>query len=126
MKYKSICTPDPVIGQVFTDKKAVVPNQALTLEEILKRFTRGEPLEIGREGAQYDDGEEDLEKCKNMDLVDKQEYIDKLKRTQKDFEKQEKAREKKRLAEIDRLAVEKLAGDKKAAEIAAQNAKSNT
>lgn len=123
MKYKSFSIPDPVEGQVFTDKKSVLPNQSLSLQEILERFTRGEPLEIGREGAQYDDGPEDLEKVSHWDLVDRAEFINKLKQTTKHYEKQEKVRLQKEKERLDRLAVEKLASDKKAAEREADNAK---
>lgn len=122
MKYKSIASPEPSRGFMITDKRAVVPNMALSLEEILERFTRGEPLEVGKTGAVYDDGPEDLEKLKHMDLVDRAEYIDKLKQTSKDFEKQEKAKAKREKDRLDQMAVEKLAAEKKAAE-KADNAK---
>lgn len=123
MKYKSRSIPGPSVGLVFTDKKSVLPNQSLSLQEILERFTRGEPLEIGREGATYDDGPEDLEKLSHMDLVDRAEYINKLKQTSKTWEKQEKRKAEKEKERLDKLAVEKLAADKKAAEKSADNAK---
>lgn len=115
--------PAPCVGQAFTDKKSVVPNLALSLQEILERFTRGEPLEIGRGEAVYDDGDEDLEKLKTMDLVDRAEYVDRMKQVDKTFQRQEKEREKRRQAEMVKLAAEKLAGDKKAADEAAEKAK---
>lgn len=119
MKYKSIASPEPSVGLKITEPKAVVPNMALSLQEILARFTRGEPLEIGREGN-YDDGPDDLEKVSHMDLVDKEEYVEKLKATTKQWEKQEKERAQKEKARLDKLAVEKLAADKLAAEKAAE------
>lgn len=120
-KYKSIATPAQGKGQSFVGvKKAVVPNQAMSLQEILERFTRGEPLEIGRGEGQYDDGPDDLEKLSHMDLVDKAEYVDRLKQTSKQFEKQEKEKARKEKERLDKMAVDKLAADKMAAEKAAE------
>lgn len=92
----------------------------MSLEEILRRFTRGEALEIGRDPVFDDQGDDDLEKVQHMDLVDREEYVDKLKSTKKQFEKQEKERAKQEKARLDKLAVEKLAADKLAAEKAAE------
>lgn len=117
MKYKSIASPEPSEGTDFTkEKKAVVPNMALSLEEILRRFTRGEPLEIGRVGASYDDGPEDLEKIQHMDMVDRAEYSEKFGEIKKAYDRQEKKRAKDEKARLDNLAVEKLAADKLALE----------
>lgn len=113
-KYKSIASPEPAKGFVTTEKKMVVPNQSMSLEEILSRFTRGEPLEIGRDGAFDEEGDDDLEKVSHMDLVDKEEYVDKLKQTKKRYDAQEKARAKKAHDEVIKQAAEKLAADKKA------------
>lgn len=117
MKFKSIASPEPSVGFRTRDKKLTVPNQALSLEEILSRFTRGEPLEIGREGAQYDDdGSEDLEKLSHKDLVDKEEYVDKLKQTQKRYDQQERRKKGEEKTRLENLAVDKIAAEKKAAE----------
>lgn len=116
MKFKSIASPEPSKGVKYSGKKLCVPNQALSLKEILARFVRGEPLPIGREGMAYHESEDDLEKMRHLDLVDRQEYIDKLKQTQKDFDHQEKAKAKKERQRLDALAVEKLAADKAAKE----------
>lgn len=113
MIYKSIASPVPSIGTRLKGKKIVVPNQALSLQEILERFTRNEPLEIGRETS-YDDGPDDLEKVSKMDLVDREEFVDKLKHTKKQYEKQEKAKAEKEKKRLDDLAIEKLAAEKAA------------
>jgi len=113
MKYKSIATPPPSPGVKVGGKKRVVPNMALSLEEILRRFTRGEPLEVGKEG-QYDDGPEDLEKMAHADLVDREEFADKLKQTQKRYADQEKKKAEAERARLEALAVEKLAAEKAA------------
>jgi len=94
MKFKSVAAPKPQGGKVYKGPKAVVPNMALSLEEIIKRFVRGEKVPVGMGEPMYDDGPEDLEKVRNMDLVDRQEYIDKLKATQARFEKEERGRRK--------------------------------
>lgn len=122
MKFKSIASPTPTEGVKVNAKKAVVPNQSMSLREILERFTRGEKLPVGQEGT-YDDGPEDLEKMGHADLVDKMEFSDKLKQTQKDYALQEKKKAAKKQAELDKLAVEKLAAEKAAAEKAADKAK---
>lgn len=126
MKFKSIANPTASKGVSFKGhKKLVVPDQSMTLEEILRRFTRGESLEIGRDPVFDEEGEDDLEKVQHMDLVERQEYVNRLKQTRVDFEKQEKRRaatEKKRL---DKLAVDKLAADKLAAEKAAEKQSKN-
>jgi len=120
MKFKSIASPESTPGISFKGvKKQVVPNQALSLQEILERFTKGEPLEVGRD-VQYHESDDDLEKVSHMDLVDKQEYMDKLKQTQKDYESQEKRKAQKERERLDKLAVEKLAADKMAAEAASK------
>ncbi|QCQ85060.1 hypothetical protein [Blackfly microvirus SF02] len=116
MKFKSIASPAPSQGLVITGKKLVVPDQTLSLQEIIERFTRGEALPIARAPVFDEDGEDDLEKVSHMDLVDKQEFVDSLKKTQLDFEKQEKKKARKERERLDKLAVEKLAADKLAAE----------
>lgn len=123
MNFKSIASPAPSPGVPGGRPKLVTPDMSISLEEILRRFTRGEPLEIGRDGLQYDDdGDVDLEKLKHMDLVDRQEFAEKLKATTKQYEKEQKAREKREKERLDKLAVEKIAADKLAAS-AAEKAK---
>lgn len=122
MKYKSIATPAPSVGHRFTSKKAVVPNMSMSLEEILRRFTRGEKLPIGNDGN-FDDGDDDLEKISHMDLVDREEFTEKLRQTRKAWEHQEREKQKAEKARLDKMAVEKIAAEKIAAEKAAGNAK---
>lgn len=116
MKYLASALSAPIVGQSNFGKKIVVPNQSMSLQEILERFTRGEPLNIGRD-VQYHESDDDLEKLQTKDLVDKAEYVEKMKQTQKDFEKQERRRQK--------AAADKLISDaaKKLADEAEKNAK---
>lgn len=116
MKFKSVAIPAESVGLVIKDKKIVVPNQSMSLQEILERFTRNEELPIGRD-VEYHDSDDDLEKMSHMDLVDRAEYVDRLKQTQLDFEKQEKRKAQK---ERKRLDDEVKAELKREAEKAAQ------
>lgn len=116
MKFKSIASPEESPGFSWNGKKIVVPNQAMSLHEILTRFTRNEELPIGKD-AEYDDGPDDLEKVRHMDLVDREEYMDKLKETQKQYKAQE---DKKVKDEKARLLSEAKAEAKKEAEKASK------
>lgn len=123
MRFKSIANPGPSEGIRITDKKAVRPNMSMSLQEILERFTRGEALEIGRD-VEYDDGDDDLEKVAHMDLVDRAEFVDRLKHTARQYEKQEKAKAKKEAERLYAEAVKKAEEEaKKAAEKAGEKAK---
>lgn len=96
----------------------VVPDQSLSIQEILDRFTIGEELPIGR-GVQYGEDEDmdnplnvDLEKMADADLVDKAEYTEKLREVQRRYEKQEKAKQSraaKEAADAERKAIEDAA-----------------
>lgn len=102
MKFKSVACPGVSIGSMTKGKKIVVPNQSMSLQEILERFTRNEELPIGKD-VQYHESEDDLEKVQHMDLVDREEFMDKLKETQKAFKRQEAQKEK--------VAKEKIAAE---------------
>lgn len=115
MKYKSVSLPAPSKGTEAKGPELVAPNQALSLRQILERFTRNQAVPVGRDHS-YDEGEDDLEKVAHMDLVDKAEFVEKLKQTQKDFEKQEKAKaaaQRKKLEDEER---QKIAEELKKAE----------
>lgn len=123
MKFKGIAIPKPTEGVSFFDVvNQTVPNQSMSLEEILRRFSRGEPVPVGQE-VNYSDSDVDLEKLKNLDLVDREEYINSLNEVKKKFELQEKRKaeaEKVKAAEREkalqekkiRLAAKKLAASK--------------
>lgn len=114
MRYLSISCPTPAKGQSDFGPKQVVPNQALSLQEILERFTRGEAVSVGKPYSYDEDVDVDLEKVKNLDLVDREEYIESLKKTQTTFERQEKAREKKKRDKLEAELAEKIERDLKA------------
>lgn len=59
----------PIVGQSFVGaKKHVIPNQCMTLQEIIRRFIKREPLPAEHEGS-YHEGEYDLEKLAKEDMV---------------------------------------------------------
>lgn len=85
MKFISIANPAPSEGVGFDPKKdLVVPDQSLSLEEILYRFTRGEQMAVGKPtyyDSLDDDDEEgyDYEKISKMDITDKMQFQELLK-----------------------------------------------
>jgi len=91
MRFKSIAIPAASKGYKVPGKSETVPSQSMSLQEILMRFTRNEALPIGKQ-VSFHESEDDLEKVHAMDLVDRQEYYDKLEETKKQYAKQEKAK----------------------------------
>lgn len=80
MKFKSIANPEPSLGLDFTGiPEVTVPDQAMGLQDILTRFTRGERLPVNMspkfDGASEEDLDNplrvDLEKMADSDFVDK-------------------------------------------------------
>lgn len=61
--------PVPVVGQSFAKaKKVVMPNQSMSLREIIRRFMRNESLPVSHEGF-YADDMGDLEKMSKEDIT---------------------------------------------------------
>lgn len=110
MKYRAVTIPGRSKGISFKDiPKVVKPNDALSLEEILERFTRGEALDIGKD-PRYHDSDLDLEKLRGLDPVEREEIIEGLSTVQATFHRQEEERKKAAVAaEVQRLAAEELA-----------------
>lgn len=73
--------PVKVAGQDFSKAKiVVVPQQSMTLKEIIKRFIRKESLPIEKEGI-YEERMGDLEKLAKSDItyrMEKAESLDKV------------------------------------------------
>lgn len=98
MKYNSRAIPEPSKGVDFSDEVSItVPNQALSLKDILERFTRGEPVAVGKQ-ANWDEEADtessiDYEKLATADLVDKAEYVNHLRDVKRKYDKQEKDKE---------------------------------
>lgn len=132
MKFKKLSIPEPSVGTDYFDViDQVVPDQSMSLDEILTRFVRGESLPVGFDVQEGDENETrpeladvDLEKLANSDLVDKAEFVDKLKNLQYAYDKQErekaeiiKAEKQKKFEELDkkriRMEARKLAKSEK-------------
>jgi len=80
MKKMTLYPLVPRKGQDFTkSKKYVVPNQSMTLKEILRRFVKKESLPALKEGV-YIETDYDLEKLSKADLTEQHEVIEELKK----------------------------------------------
>lgn len=68
--------------------KRTQPNQSMSLQTILERFTRNEPLSIGKD-VSYSESEDDLEKLIHLDPVDRAAYIRKMQEVQDKYNQQQ-------------------------------------
>lgn len=81
--------PKPSPGKDFSKIPDVtVPDQSISLAEMIRRFTRNEPLPVGQK-VFYMDTKYDLEKVAKMDLVDKEAFIEEQKLVSKHWATQE-------------------------------------
>lgn len=82
----------PYKGQDFSKEVVLTkPNMNMELEEIIARFVRNEPLEIGHD-VNYAETDDDIEKLQRLDPVDKVKYIRKMQDIQNEYRKQEAER----------------------------------
>lgn len=55
--------------------KLAIPDQSLSIQEIVKRYVRGVPVDVvQRKGVYLDQSDEDMEKLSRMDFHEKSEY----------------------------------------------------
>jgi len=87
-----------------------VPNQAMTIQTIIERFTRGEKLPVLKEGT-YSTKFGDIEKMANMDITEKEEKAAEF----RDFVGREKDYLEKQKA--DKAARQKAAREKREADL---------
>lgn len=79
-------------GQSFKGvKKHVVPNQSMTLHEIIRRFIKREALPVSHEGTYEDRYDYDLEKLANEDLTVKDEVLQEFRALAKKLDAQVKS-----------------------------------
>lgn len=115
MKFRCNSLPIPDKGISFVGCEVLtVPDQTLSLAEILERFTRDEALPIGHDVSYDDDAEVDYEKMKYADLVDKAEFADRMKQKAKEIKEILDARDAENAAAI---AAEKAEMDEVKAEL---------
>jgi len=101
-------------------KRLVIPNQSMTLQEIIKRFTRRESLPIEHQG-QYETRFGDLEKLKHEDITVRMERAEELRTWREAGEKRlhdAQAQEaQKKLDELVKQEVDKLQSQKPPTEV---------
>lgn len=125
-KFKAIAWPPPSEGKSFKGVELLTqPDQSMSLQEIIERFTRGEPQAIGKK-VEFD-GDPDMENPLNVDLekllkkdrVDRDEYFEQVNTFAREARKQQAEIErKKKQAAFDKAVREQAAklAEKKAAE----------
>lgn len=59
---------------MLNGKRRTVPNSAISLQEMLRRFIRREPLPVEKQGV-YVEGQYDLEKIGSLDRVEQDELL---------------------------------------------------
>lgn len=70
--------PVKVIGKSFVNaKRTVVPNQSMSLREIVKRFVRRESLPLSKEGT-FEDRYGDLEKLSKEDITVQMDRVEQI------------------------------------------------
>lgn len=97
-------------------KVVVVPNQSLTLKDIIKRFIRKEALPIQKEGM-YEDRLGDLEKMAHEDITDQMDRVNTIKVKLAKIEKNEQEKNSRIKAAAERE--QQASKEKEAAEKAA-------
>lgn len=112
------CYVVPVVDFAKVRKSQTIPDQSMSIQEIVKRFVRGIPVDIvRREGVYVDQHDHDLEKLSRMDFGQKAEYAqalaDRANRLQADL-KEQKASYDERKANEAKAAADKAQEAKKA------------
>lgn len=96
--------PPPIGGEVNDEPSMTVPDQTMSMRELLTRFANGLPIDGDNSEAFYDDDENSLGiNLRTLDLVDQQnlrEYAENL----IEAERQKREAEKNAAAEADALA----------------------
>lgn len=104
--------PRPIVGQSFKGvKRVTVPNQSLSLREIVRKFVRREPIMTRTTEGVYETRFGDLEKVSQMDMFDQLEVVDQIKSDIDKFNASEKAQHEKELAAAKAAADAKYKAD---------------
>lgn len=70
----------PRVRQSFVGvKRVTIPNQCMSLQEMLRRFVRREPLPVERQGV-FIESDYDLEKLSTLDRTEQDEVVADMKR----------------------------------------------
>lgn len=84
-------------------KKTVVPNQSMSLQEIVRRFVKREQLPVAREGL-YEERFGDLEKLSKADITVQMERVEEIKADIALHEKRYQERKRKVKADMEAAA----------------------
>lgn len=118
-KWKNANNSKPCKGDVNTKPSKTIPNEALTIPEIMNRYARGLPLEGQRVPVYDEDPENPMPDLSKMDLIDQHNTVEEAKkelldiaakyRNEQDRKKQEAYDEyKKKYEELDKKYKEQL------------------
>lgn len=88
MKFISKAIPEVSKGFATKGGKITVPDQSMSLQEILTRFTRKEKLPIGFD-IQYHNVDYDLEKVARLDLTERDEFLEFQRSVKRRYEAQQ-------------------------------------
>lgn len=111
----------PYKGQDFSKVEVLtIPDASMSLQEIIDRFTRNEAVDVGFP-VNFHESEDDLEKLRFLDPVEKREYIEKMKAVQDAYNVQE---EKNRIALEEKTRKEFIAKVEKQERLKLQKAES--
>lgn len=80
----SVVNYKPVEGQKFTLPSETIPDQSMTVQDILKNYSRGIPIGAAERQPIYDD----LDDYRGMDLVELQELQEDVQREIDDYHAQ--------------------------------------
>lgn len=109
MKFHGFSKPAPSKGRSDWGPKIVQPNAALSLQDILMRFTRGEAVPVGMGNGVYHEGDDDLSQIQHADLVDKAVFVEKQKAIRQRFNDEQlelKAKRRKKFEEKEKARIE--------------------
>lgn len=108
----------PIIDYKTVRRSVVVPDQAMSVQEIVRRFVRGIPVDLKQREAVYiDQNDHDLEKLSRMDFGEKAEFArseaERLEQWRSDLEEAEATKRS------ERKAIAKAESEAKAAAVQA-------
>lgn len=123
VNYKS-----PEINYAKRRKSIAIPDQSLSIQEIVKRYVRGVPVDIvQRKGVYVDQDDHDLEKLSRMDFGEKAEYAAALaedaKRLQSELSELERSHSEAKAKQASEAAAKASKAIEDAAERAAKQTK---
>lgn len=97
----------PSKPEVNNDPSETIPDQTMSLSEMVQRYASGLPLR-GVKVPIYDGDDTDLPDLANMDLAEKQEIIEQAKEEWKELNRKFDEQRKKKLEKIQLIKLEKI------------------